>query len=376
MMYNANSKVVPNADKKLPQVTAQSVQNSKIFSGSSMSSTSLSSMIATNPLNQTWIQGSPPVFLNVCAPSPARALDALACAVRTCCDQANGRFAAIAKQMDPTAESQIPEHTIMTPTTTAVLANEGELCSRNMILSAFALMQQNDALQQNQQSYQGQKMVIAAMDAFLENSDEGGKGPGFTDTQIQSLVSVCNTVIENPLLLYHAGPTYHMVTNAAVLLCHLLNGIQKMKETDGLGMMESTLFEEVFDTVMAIRKLLNVHRRKLPVSLRCHAIPRPNMNIQAGQMLIEMGDTVLCRCRGCQGFVLMACSPCVAAERARDAQAALAKEAAREAEVIELGAFDALDHILDHALDNTGSNFDLDDDDLVTLIASHIPMGA
>ena len=69
------------------------------------------------------IQGAPPVFLNNEAPLRARSLDALACAVRTCCDQANGRFAAISKEAKANNMEEIPQKTIITPTTTA-----GALC--------------------------------------------------------------------------------------------------------------------------------------------------------------------------------------------------------------------------------------------------------
>ena len=43
--------------------------------------------------------------------------------------------------------------------------------------------------------------------------------------------------------------------------------------------------------------------------------------VKEGEPFIDLGETLLCPCRGCQGFVLMACSPCVAAERARSATA-------------------------------------------------------
>ena len=43
---------------------------------------------------------------------------------------------------------------------------------------------------------------------------------------------------------------------------------------------------------------------------------------------IDLGETQLCASRGCQGFVLMACSPCVAAERAAAAELRHKEEAA------------------------------------------------
>lgn len=378
MIYNADEQKLPVVDGTIPPV------------GNSTGSNSCSK-IASDPNNQSWIQGAPPVYLNNEAPLPARALDALSCAVRTCCDQANSRFAAIARAAE-LGETEInsadlaPENQLnSTPTTTAVMANNNELCSRNLILSAFTLMQQYEATTASAlHKSQGQRMVISAMDAFLENNDEDGSG-GFTDSQIQSLLSVCNTAIENPLLLHHAGPTYHMVTNAAVLLCHLLNGMYAMKGSQGsLGDMETAMFEEVLDTLIAARKLLTIHRRKLPVRLRCHGIPRPSLdvlvnlksqstsngdqqypNLIATKPFIDLGETILCTCRGCQGFVLMACSPCVAAERAVSAQERLDLEDAREQEAVETGD-------LDKELDDLGAEFNLDDDALLGMISQLI----
>jgi hypothetical protein len=379
MMYNADEQKLPVLDGTIPPVGCGT-------------GACTPSKIAGDPNNKNWIQGAPPVYLNNEAPLPARALDALSCAVRTCCDQANSRFAAIARAAElgetsiQNSDLSLENQTSSTPTTSAVMTNNNELCSRNLILSAFTLMQQYESTTASAlHKSQGQRMVISAMDAFLENNDEDGSG-GFTDSQIQSLLSVCNTAIENPFLLHHAGPTYHMVTNAAVLLCHLLNGMYAMKGSQGsLGDMETAMFEEALDTLIAVRKLLTIHRRKLPVKLRCHGIPRPNLDVlvnpkgrngndngdsefsglNAGKPLIDLGETILCACRGCQGFVLMACSPCVAAERAMAAQERLEVEDAREQEAVESGD-------LDKELDDLGAEFNLDDDALLGMISQLI----
>jgi hypothetical protein len=248
-----------------------------------------------------------------------------------------------------------------------------------MVLSAFTLLQQHEASTTSYNANQGIHVVISAMDAFLENGDEDGDGGGgFTDSQVQSLLSVCNTVIENPYLLHHGGPTYHMVSNSAILLCHLLNGMHENMQggdgspSGGTGEMEQVLFEEVLDTLIATRKLLQVHRRKLPVKLRCHGIPRPSSLIFSSQAqqrgpkpFIDLGETLLCACRGCQGFVLMACSPCVAAERARAANSKREMEARMEEEAEEAGD-------LDTELAELAGEFDLDDDALLNMLSQLI----
>jgi hypothetical protein len=368
MIYNADEKRLPNIDGSIPQVDRSAPTGGATATELEYNVKTNPCHIASDPKNKNWIQGAPPVYLNNEAPLPARSLDALACAVRTCCDQANGRFAAISKEANTNDAEEIPQETIITPTTTAVLAHESELCSRNMVLSAFTLLQQYEAATPSSHKNQGIHLVISAMDAFLDNGDEDETG-GFTDSQIQSLLSVCNTTIENPFLLHHGGPTYHMVSNAAVMLCHLLNGMYAMKGPDGIrqqGDMEAAMFEEVLDTFIAVRKLLVIHRRKLPVKLRCHGIPRPSLGLpEEGKPFIDLGETLLCACRGCQGFVLMACSPCVAAERARNASVKRQVEAAREAEV------EAADD-MDKELDDLSNDFNLDDDALLGMLSQLI----
>ena len=366
MMYNANEAIIPNDDDDLiiPPANQRSFPSPTEIKYNTRTSTA---EVASDPRNKNWIQGAPPVYLNNEAPLHARSLDALACAIRTCCDQANSRFCDISKEAnDQGLACEIPASCIQTATASAVMSHENELCSRNMVLSAYTLMQQHDNTQSKKKPRNiGQHLVISAMDAFLENGSKEGN-TGFTDSQIQSLLSVCNTVVENPLLLHHAGPTYHMVTNASVLLCHLLNGMHAMKVSGQFSSMEATMFEEVLDTLISVRKLLTIHRRKLPVKLRCHGIPRPALEGPAeGKPYVDLGETLLCACRGCQGFVLMACSPCVAAERARDAKNRMEEEAAQENQAVELGE-------LDRELDLLGEEFNVDDDALLNMISSMI----
>lgn len=370
MIYNADESKLPQINDSIPPVERPTQPGGATAMELEYNIKTNPGHIASDPRNQNWIQGAPPVYLNNEAPLPARSLDALACAVRTCCDQANGRFSAISKEAKVTDMEDIPQETIITPTTTAVLAHEHELCSRNMVLSAFTLLQQYEAATPTSHKNQGIHLVISAMDAFLDNGDDDDESGGFTDSQIQSLLSVCNTVLENPFLLHHGGPTYHMVSNAAVMLCHLLNGMYSMKGPDGVqqqGDMEAAMFEEVLDTFIAVRKLLVIHRRKLPVKLRCHAIPRPSLGLpDEGKPFIDLGETLLCACRGCQGFVLMACSPCVAAERAQAAATKRRVEASREAQV------EAATDDMDKEMEDLSNDFNLDDDALLNMLSQLI----
>lgn len=360
MMHNGDEKKAPSIDDSIPPV--QSSSNIVTDEREKEYGVSFCARgVTSDPNNQTWIQGAPPVFLNNDAPLTARSLDALACAIRTCCDQANCRFSQMASSAKNGDE---PVSDPITPTCSAVTAHEDELCSRNMVLSAFTLLQQHEAGSPTPNRNQGHHLVISALDAFLENGDE--ESGGFSDSQIQGLLTVCNMTIENPFLLHHGGPTYHMVSNATILLCHLLNGMYAMETVEGdhngKKAMETAVFEEVYDTFISVRKLLNIHRRKLPVKLRCHGIPRPSMGTpQDGKPFIDLGETLMCACNGCQGFVLMACSPCVAAERARAGNRNKEMEMALEATEDK--------NEVDKELFALESEFDLDDDDLLNMLS-------
>eukprot|EP00546_Thalassionema_frauenfeldii_P019149 CAMPEP_0178897708 /NCGR_PEP_ID=MMETSP0786-20121207/1905_1 /TAXON_ID=186022 /ORGANISM="Thalassionema frauenfeldii, Strain CCMP 1798" /LENGTH=627 /DNA_ID=CAMNT_0020568305 /DNA_START=389 /DNA_END=2272 /DNA_ORIENTATION=- len=331
MIHNANERKLPNIGVACE---AGDYATASMFSCTPHG-------IATDPKNRMWIQGPPPIYMNQEAIFHARALDALSFAIRSCCDNANGRFAVMSKEaaIDSSEEiaQEIPEESIFTETKKGLIECEADLCSRSMVASSFKLLREHEiSTGSMKQHNQGHHLIISAMDAFL---DDGEEDHGFTDNQVQSLINVCNIAIENPLLLYHAGPTYHMVSNAAILLCHLMNGMHAMNSSTSNGTsreMEAVVFEEVLDTFLSVRKLLHVHRRKLPSKLRCHSIPRPSLKGPTkGEAFVDLNETILCGCRGCQGFVLMACSPCVAAERARSASQKREIEELRELDTVD-----------------------------------------
>lgn len=309
----------------------------------------------TNPINQTWMQGSPQIFLNNEANLLSRSIDALSCAIRSCCDFASMQYEQLAKalgiELDNTSGST-------TPTFTAVMANEDELCSRNLILSAKTLLDQHSIISATRTKNYGLTFIACAMSAFIEDSSESDLPVSgndefnisqFTTLQIKNLLSSCDIIIQHPLLLCSPGPVYHMAGNVAVMLCHLLNEIYskwhtydvKDEENDDNSSTpsnhstnnaaDSRLFEETLDSYISIRNILHKYRKSLPVKLRCHGLPRPSglglynnkdkstkkeeSNPHIQKSFIDMEVTLVCPCRGCQGFVLRGCSPCVAAER-------------------------------------------------------------
>jgi hypothetical protein len=406
MIYNANEALLPNIDSSIPPVTMPSSTGIEFTSAvnKKYQVSTDPQVIVADKKNQMWIQGPPPVFVNNEAPPLSRSLDALACAIRSCCDQANSRMFEIKAAVgggngdgsgeggdtmmeskdDPTSSKSRVSCGFsagLSDTTKAVMANEAELCSRNMVLSAFTLLQQSEATQPKMEKNYAHHLLISAMDAFLESGDEEEAG-GFTDSQIQSLLSVSNTVISRPLLLYQAGPTFHIACNTAVQLCHLLNGLHANRVElstagcNGTGReeneMEVVLFEEVLDTYIALRKVLEVHRRKLPIILRCHGLPRPNLfATKEGQPLVDLAETKLCASRGCQGFVLTGCSPCVAAERAVAADLRREQEMDVYGERGETMVSSEVD-MDDGGVGQLSSELGIEDDDLIAILGKTV----
>jgi len=362
MVYNASEIDLPSIDDAIPQIPSNGKPNLTNSVEQKYQTSTDHSKIASNPANQMWVQGAPPVFINNEAPPLSRCLDALACAIRSCCDQANDRFSKMSGLNGGDAGNGSCAPSV---TSLAVTSNQNELCARNMVLSAYTLLQQSENANKNETNH-GHNLLVHCMDAFLEGGDESDTG-GISDSQIQSLLSACNTILSYPYLLYQCGPTYHMICNAAILLCHMLNGLYS--KANRLNDMEATLFDEVLDTYLGVRKLLNAHRKKIPLLLRCHGLPRPNLLKMAKgshvESFINLGETQMCASRGCQGFVLMACSPCVAAERAQ------AAEQNRQDGMLDgKDDFEDLGTGFDSSLNDLAKEVDLDDDALLSILGN------
>jgi hypothetical protein len=200
-----------------------------------------------------------PVVFNNQAPLDARALEAVPCVVRTVCDQASESVAYLL-----TAKNVLAPGTKFKPPGT-------------MVASVQALLQQYEANQQAKHSNErtaGLRLMTTGMDGVASGDKD------CTDDAIQCFLCVRNTATENLLMLHHAGPTYHTVSNAAMRLSHcgstkwtprfeLPLALAPMTRVDALApinapsAMNVRLWEEVLDTCMAIRKLLTVHRWRL-----------------------------------------------------------------------------------------------------------------
>lgn len=367
MLYNADEARLPDIDRSFPPLMEFQGRESEAISNTDVSETA-PSKIVFEPHNQMWIQGAPPIYLNTEAPPISRIIDALACAIRSCCDKANTHFDLLTRSSDENGQligSLNP--TVISHTTRAVHAQEEELCPRKMISSAFNILEQ-EKWHNSTKKITGLQLITQAFDIFLENESSSVSNDGstdFTDNQIHGLLEVANTIVENPLLLYHGGPTYHMMSNTAVLIGHVLNDMHARQS--GLDEMEIVLtveFEDVVEIYFSLRRLLNNHRGRMPLQCRCHEIPRPNLSAGPGLHIIDFATIFPCGSRACQGFILNACSPCVAAERE---QAAALLQRKRDDDNESLVTF--LEEI-EPGLNALSQEFDLDDDSLLQVLSS------
>ena len=88
MIYNANEENLPDIDGVIPPLTRSSTDSME-FQSVAEKKYQVSAdpgKNASDKRNQMWIQGPLPVFINNEAPPLARSLDALVCAIHSCCD--------------------------------------------------------------------------------------------------------------------------------------------------------------------------------------------------------------------------------------------------------------------------------------------------
>ena len=289
-------------------------------------------------------------------------MDVIAFVARTCYDQG------LERNLRLVPDSAGPS--VASPTSIAVSSNRDELCSRNLVHTGYKLLQNYLSTSTASEKNIGYHLLYLIISSFMTlNNDDDATAIG--ERQVENIIKACKFVIENPLLLFQGGKTYHMVTNTAIMLCHYLNGIHA-RSHDSSRNIDTSLFDDALDTFLAVRTLLVAHRKKIPQILRCHGIPRPSIlqlykrDSQNGieKPLIDLGETFMCSCRGCQGFVLFGCSPCVAGEGSQVAQ---------NEHLNASGPFYGGDvNEFDDELKEIGKEFDLDDDVLLDILGKII----
>jgi hypothetical protein len=268
MTYNASEDFVPNIDWEIPRVgglESESFTDSEKKYGIGMKPSS----VASNPLNQIWIQGIPPIFVNEKAPSRSRALDALACAIRSDVDHAKSRQAkeqilitkgnTISRKRKFLSDAEAKDKSA---TEWAVENHQDELSIGNLLAEASDLVSDDKhSSLASDPIFCGLRLLVTAMNVILNTPT--------ASLEIESLVDVLQTVIEWPILLYQGGPTYHIINSCTVRLAHIINTLQ---DED----IDNTQFRKALSVYNGSRMMLEKHRGKLPQRLQCCELPTPN----------------------------------------------------------------------------------------------------
>ena len=313
MIHNASENNLPEINEEMPPVSLPNHSEEVKVSDTERKYgiISLPSHVASNPMNQMWIQGPPPVFIDQSGPPMSRAIDALACAIRSSLhefepkrsiSQSSGGISRTRKNFGNTlsiSDGEAKDET--TPKKADKLLWE-EFSCRNLLAQASSLLQKYEDVSPSVcHTFSGHHLLISALDAVF-NMDRDDPGES-NHSEIQNLLSVLKAIIERPILLFQGGPTYHITNNCAIFMAHFINKLHM----DGIGQESAkALFDEVFDVYNGSRIVLNNHRCKLPHQLRCHEIPRPNIFADAkkGEAIIDLSKLSLCTSLKCQHCIM------------------------------------------------------------------------
>jgi hypothetical protein len=286
MTYNASEDFVPNIDGDIPRVgelEAVTLTDSEKKYGIGTKP----SRVASNPINQIWIQGIPPVLINERASSKSRVLDALACAIRSDVDKAKSRQTK--EQIQTSAERIVSrkrkflsdaEAKDKSVTEWAVEHHQDELSISCLLAEASDLLtDDNQSSLAYHSIFCGLRLVVTALDIILNTESDS--------LDIESIFNVLESVLERPILLFQGGPTYHIINSCTILLAHRINKLQ-------YGDFDSAQFHKVLSVYNGSRMMLEKHRSKLPQRLRCRKLPTPNPAPRNGGPVIDLSGVSSC----------------------------------------------------------------------------------
>jgi hypothetical protein len=123
-------------------------------------------------------------------------------------------------------------------------------------------------------------------------ANEGTSEP--EESQAQNAFHVLKAIMKQPSLL-NQGPTYFFVHKCVCFTARLINKLNKV----GLNDQSSrSIFEEAIDLYFTSRTVLNIHNSKLPATLRCNDIPRPETTAKGSDTIITLEALLMPRKRG------------------------------------------------------------------------------
>ena len=270
----------------LTTTAAAAAATSSNASGKKYGVNTASSRIVSNPTNQMWIQGVPPVYIKECAPPKSRVLDALACVTRTLLDEAKADQTKEEPQQSSRGriiistrrKSDADDDQSKSATEWAVEHYPNEFTSRNLLARTMNLLGLD-----NNKMFRGHHLLINGLEVILNRE--------MKNVQLQSILNILLTIMERPILLFQGGPTYHIVTNCAIFLAHRINKLH----ADGSSVAESTKrqYDMALNVYNGSRLMLEIHRRRLPRTLQCHALPSLSLSMMTATTANKKDDPVI-----------------------------------------------------------------------------------
>ncbi|KAL7537786.1 hypothetical protein ACHAXR_008077 [Thalassiosira sp. AJA248-18] len=325
MINSASEGDLPNIDSEIPRVSPPHDVDGLMVSTDAEKKYGIGtspSRVASNPINQMWIQGAPPVLINEDAPARSRILDALACAIRSSLDEAkskqtkdpitqSSRGRIISRKRKFLVDAEAKDKSV---TEWALEHHPEELSSVSLLATASHLLKTEEEASAPVPSILiGHRLLVSALNVTLNMDRETENS-----SQLQASCHVLEGIVERPSLLFQGGPTYHIINNCAIFLAHKINTLypESLKSAAALSQ-----FEAALNVYHGSRMVLEKHRNKLPHRLRCHEIPKPDIasaEDDAGPV-IDFSQSLLCPSRNCLDCVTVGMTAAETAKRVASA---------------------------------------------------------
>lgn len=280
MIYNASEDNLPEFDNELQIYSSRLDEVSTAEKKYGIST--LPSRVALNPINKLWIQGIPPIFINELAPPKSRALDALACSIRSLVDRTKSRHETETTQFkrgkNVCRKRQLLSNAdvqIKSATEWAVEQHPAELSSCCLLAQASSHLKHCDESSIAPDSiFCGLRLLVNAVQFVLETA--------IKDVQIQNIFTLLDVVMEYPICLFQFGPTYHIIHSCVLVLAQKINEIKHDRGDE--------LFKKALCTYNGSRLVLEHHRNKLPLLLQCHELPIPGSSTHSRGPVIDVSN--------------------------------------------------------------------------------------
>ena len=250
LQFNFQEEILPDIDKALPPLyhflkTQNSASGHSSFSF-------IPRMIVCDPIHQRWFKGSDHILKVHSIPTKCVMLHKIASALRSYADD------------NYSVENLKQELIRFTKTIGAVESDLNVGC----------------------------EIAIRALTILLQANSE---------ISVHTMKELGTSVLENPGVLFHAGPTYHLISSVVIRMHTWLCTSRKIKANskDNSTENDECIFDNMLEIYSSIRYLLMKHRSKLPIFHRCHQIPHVETEISDVEASLHQTS---CNCI-CRSFI-------------------------------------------------------------------------